>query len=62
MVVGPDAQIVSRAPLLDEALVLADIDVAALRRHRLIAPLSRDERLLMTIEELKRIKRARYAD
>jgi predicted amidohydrolase len=62
IVVGPDAQVVSRAPLLDEALVLADIDVAALRRHRLIAPLSRDERLLITIEELKRIKRARYAD
>jgi predicted amidohydrolase len=62
MVVGPDAEIVNRAPLLDEALVLADIDVDELRRQRLIAPLSRDERLLITIEELTRIKRARYAD
>jgi hypothetical protein len=31
-----------------------------LRRQRLITPLGRDEQLLLTIEELERIKRRRY--
>lgn len=60
MVVGPDGHIIARAPMLDEALTLASFDLAELRRQRLITPLARDERLLVTIEELNRIKRRRY--
>ena len=37
-------------------------DPAELRRQRLITPLARDEKLLLTIEELERIKCERYAD
>jgi NAD+ synthase (glutamine-hydrolysing) len=60
MVVGPDGRTIAKAPMLDEALTLAVFDTAELRRQRLIAPLARDERLLLTIEELNRIKRRRY--
>ena len=60
MVVGPDGRTIAKAPMLDEALTLAVFDTAELRRQRLITPLARDERLLLTIEELNRIKRQRY--
>jgi len=60
LVVGPSGATIAQAPLLDEALVIAQLDAAELRRERLITPLARDERLLITIEELKRIKRQRY--
>ena len=60
MVVGPDGRIIAQAPMLDAALTLACFDPAELRRQRIAAPLARDERLLLTIEELKRIKRQRY--
>ncbi len=46
--------------MLDESLSVAAFDPAELRRQRLITPLARDERLLLTIEELNRIKRNRY--
>jgi len=60
MVVGPDGQLLSKAPQFDEALAVVSFDRAELRRERLITPLSRDEQLLLTIEELKRIRRRRY--
>ncbi len=60
MGVGPDGQTIVQAPMLDEALTVAVFDPAELRRQRLIAPLARDERLLLTIEELNRIKQQRY--
>lgn len=60
MVVGPDGQMIAQAPALDECLSIVSCDLAELRRERLITPLSRDEQLLLTIEELKRIKRRRY--
>ncbi len=59
-VVGPDGELVAEAPLLDEALEVVEIDRHDLRRQRTITPLGRDERLLLTIEELNRIKRRRY--
>jgi predicted amidohydrolase len=59
-VTGPDGRTIAEAPQLDEALTLANFDAADLRRQRLITPLARDERLLLTIEELHRIKRNRY--
>jgi predicted amidohydrolase len=60
MAVGPDGRIIAQAPQFDESLTLVDCDLAELRRERLITPLGRDEQLLMTIEELRRIKRRRY--
>ena len=59
-VTGPDGRTIAQAPQLDESLTLAVFDAADLRRQRLITPLARDERLLLTIEELHRIKRNRY--
>jgi predicted amidohydrolase len=59
-VTGPDGLTIAKAPQLDESLTLAALDAANLRRQRLITPLARDERLLLTIEELNRIKRTRY--
>ena len=59
-VTGPDGQTIAQAPQLDESLTLATFDAANVRRQRLITPLARDERLLLTIEELNRIKRNRY--
>ena len=59
-IVGPDGRTLALAPMLDEALTVGTIDLAELRRQRLITPLARDERLLLTIEELNRIKRRRY--
>lgn len=60
LIAGPDGQLLAQAPMLDPALTVATIDLAELRRQRLITPLARDERLLLTIEELHRIKRKRY--
>jgi predicted amidohydrolase len=60
MVVGPDGQIIAQAPAFDECLTIVPCDLAELRRERLITPLGRDQQLLLTIEELKRIKRRRY--
>jgi predicted amidohydrolase len=60
LVVGPDGRIEGEAPLFDEALTIVECDLADQRRQRLITPLGRDEQLLVTIEELERIKRRRY--
>jgi predicted amidohydrolase len=60
MVVGPDGQMIAQAPAFDECLSVVTCDLAELRRERLITPLGRDEQLLVTIEELLRIKRRRY--
>lgn len=59
-VVGPDAKVLAQAPFFDEHLLVVDIDQAELRRQRLVAPLGRDEQLLLVVEELQRIKRRRY--
>ncbi len=59
-VIGPDGRTIAQAPMLDESLTMATFDSTDLRRQRLIMPLARDERLLLTIEELNRIKRNRY--
>jgi predicted amidohydrolase len=62
MAVGPDGRPIVQAPMFDESLTIAEIDPADLRRQRLITPLGRDERLLITLEELKRIKRRKYGE
>ena len=60
MVVGPDGDCLATAPELDESLTVACLDLAEIRRQRIITPLGRDERLLLTLEELQRIKRRSY--
>jgi predicted amidohydrolase len=60
MVVGPDGRMIGEAPQFDECLKTVCCDLDELRRQRLITPLGRDEQLLLTIEELERIKRRRY--
>ena len=59
-VVEPDGTSVARAPLFDETLLEAEFDLDAIRRERITSPLARDERLLLTIEELERVRRERY--
>ncbi|MFO0904128.1 MAG: nitrilase-related carbon-nitrogen hydrolase [Pirellulales bacterium] len=61
LVAGPSGDVLATAPPLDPALTFVDVDPSDLRRARLAAPLARDERLLLTIEELSRIKRRQYA-
>ena len=60
MAVGPDGHTLAEAPQFEEGITIAHFDPAELRRERLITPLAKDERLLLTIEELTRIKRRRY--
>jgi predicted amidohydrolase len=60
MAIGPDGRIIAQAPAFDECLSIVSCDLAELRRQRLITPLGRDQQLLLTIEELERIKRRRY--
>jgi len=57
--VGPDGGVIADSPMFDPALSIAAFDPAELRRQRLITPLARDERLLVTVEEFNRIKRRR---
>jgi predicted amidohydrolase len=58
--VGPDGQVLAQAPLLDEAIAVAEFDPREIRRQQIITPLGRDQRLLVTIEEFNRIRRQRY--
>ena len=60
LVVGPDGTTLAEAPQFDPALIVVPVDLEELRRARLITPLARDEQLLLTLEELSRIKRRRY--
>jgi len=55
MVIGPNGDIIAQHQDADEALVLATIDLADVRRERLANPLLRDERLELTINELRRV-------
>lgn len=59
-IVGPNGVVLGQAPELDPHLLVTTFDPAEIRRSRIYAPLARDEKLLLTIEELERIKRQRY--
>lgn len=58
-VVDPAGESVFRAPLHDEGLFTADIDVRDLRRERLALPLLRDERPELVMRQLERLIRER---
>ena len=55
MVLGPSGDVIAEGPLYDEALVLADVPVADVRRERIGLPLLRDERPELLARELGRI-------
>ncbi|MEA2635136.1 MAG: hypothetical protein QOH92_1903 [Chloroflexota bacterium] len=55
MVIGPNGDIIAQHQDADEALVLATLDLADVRRERLANPLLRDERIELTINELRRV-------
>src|SRR6202022_3424686 len=55
VVIGPSGDIIAQQQAADEALVLATLDLADVRRQRLANPLLRDERLELTINELRRV-------
>lgn len=58
-VVAPDGTTVFQAPLHEEGLYFADLDLSALRRERIAMPLLRDERPEVVLRQLERIVRLR---
>ena len=54
-VIAPSGAVAFGAPLYDEGLFVADIDLADLRRERIALPLLRDERPELHVRELSRI-------
>ena len=54
-VVGPDGSTLLAAPLYDEGLFVADVELADVRRERIGLPLLRDERPELAVRELQRI-------
>lgn len=55
MVLGPTGDVIVEGPLYDEALVIADVPLADIRRERVGLPLLRDERPELLARELGRI-------
>jgi predicted amidohydrolase len=55
MVIGPNGDIIAQQQDADEALVVANLELADVRRERLANPLLRDEHLELTINELRRV-------
>lgn len=56
-VIAPTGEPVAKAEYLSEAILVAEIDHAEVRRARTANPLLRDERVDVTLRELERIKR-----
>lgn len=57
--VAPSGELIAEAPEFEEALLLANLSDAELRRERIASPLVRDENLCITLRELGRIDRER---
>lgn len=55
--IAASGSVVARAVEFDEDFVLSRIDEGSLRRERIFSPMMRDENLLITIGELRRIER-----
>jgi predicted amidohydrolase len=55
MVIAPNGDIIAQEEDADEALVVASVDLGDVRRERLSYPLLRDEKLELTINELRRV-------
>ena len=61
-VIGPDGEPVFQAPLHDEGVFVTEIDLADLRRERIVLPVLRDERPEMVRRQLERILRERAGE
>jgi predicted amidohydrolase len=61
-VVAPSGASVTRAPLHEEGLFMAEIDPVELRHERIANPLLRDERPELVLRQLDRISRARSGE
>ena len=55
MIIGPNGDIIRQEEDADEALVTATVDLADIRRERVSSPLLRDEKVELTINELRRV-------
>lgn len=55
----PDGSVLNRAPFDDEDLLVADLDLNMLRKHRIILPFRRDDDLGFTINQGRGILRAK---
>ncbi len=60
-VVDPQGEVIARALPYEEEVKVCELDFNEVRRARQSMPLLRDERLELTVHELNRIQRARYA-
>ena len=58
-VIGPDGESRFRAPLHDEGVYTTEIDLADVRRERIVLPVLRDERPEMVRRQLERVLRER---
>jgi NAD+ synthase (glutamine-hydrolysing) len=58
-VVSPAGWILTRAPVLEPSMIVAEIDPKETRLQRILTPLGRDERLSLTLDELERIRNER---
>ncbi|MDT8305123.1 MAG: hypothetical protein RRC07_04250, partial [Anaerolineae bacterium] len=56
-IVAPDGQLVAKAPYEDEALLVGEIDLAAVAEQRRRAPLIRDSRPAFLAEVFARLAR-----
>lgn len=57
-IVEPGGNVAARASYLNEELVVAQVDSEIIRRERVAYPMLRDERIEVTLDELRRIKDA----
>jgi len=57
--IDPSGRVCMRGKILEEDFVLAQMEEGALRRERIFSPMMRDENLLVTIKELRRIEKER---
>ena len=55
IICNPDGEVVVQAPYFDESLTVTTIDLAMLHHTRARLPLLRDERVSLTLRELRRI-------
>lgn len=58
-VITPSGDVAMRGAILEEDFVLAKVDEGALRRERIFSPMMRDENMMLTVKELRRIERER---
>ncbi len=58
-VYDPEGNLIVKGPYYEEALIIAKLDLNQLRRARIRLPLLRDERVELTMRELKRVLKHR---